>query len=385
MKVDGKNMRARDEYGDIIYELSTDKKVKDVWEIPYVGSTDSQRADYATQKPISLLERIIQASSNENMIVADFFVGSGTTAIAAQKLGRRFIASDINLNSIQTTRDKLVNLGAQFQKMKVQDGVNLYRNPAQTQDKLEKIVGLYKDNSLGAPWAGYIVSGEYGKMPVYLPSLEQYERTLDKGILTEIAMRHVMYVPDDVKRVVVYYVDIEDPEEIDQIISQRRNPLVDIDLRDLKELLSEYVSEDDADILEPELITIDLLTKVWQVKVNSFHSERVNNKINEYNNKKQLQALKAKEKEKIVKFEPKLLSDTELETIEWVSLDCTASEGVEWHSDAEVKIEKNCHVRRNGGKETKEYWDGTIRTIDERKPLRIKIRNICGDETIFPL
>lgn len=385
VKVDGKNMRARDEYGDIIYELSTDKKVKDVWEIPYVGSTDSQRADYATQKPISLLERIIQASSNENMIVADFFVGSGTTAIAAQKLGRRFIASDINLNSIQTTRDKLVNLGAQFQKMKVQDGVNLYRNPAQTQDKLEKIVGLYKDNSLGAPWAGYIVSGEYGKMPVYLPSLEQYERTLDKGILTEIAMRHVMYVPDDVKRVVVYYVDIEDPEEIDQIISQRRNPLVDIDLRDLKELLSEYVSEDDADILEPELITIDLLTKVWQVKVNSFHSERVNNKINEYNNKKQLQALKAKEKEKIVKFEPKLLSDTELETIEWVSLDCTASEGVEWHSDAEVKIEKNCHVRRNGGKETKEYWDGTIRTIDERKPLRIKIRNICGDETIFPL
>lgn len=385
VKVDGKNMRARDENGDIIYELSTDKKVKDVWEIPYVGSTDSQRADYATQKPISLLERIILASSNENMIVADFFVGSGTTAIAAQKLGRRFIASDINLNSIQTTRDKLVNLGAQFQKMKVQDGVSLYRNPAQTQDKLEKMVGLYKDSSLGAPWAGYIVSGEYGKMPVYLPSLEQYERTLDKGILTEIAMRHVMYVPDDVKRVVVYYVDIEDSEEIAQIISQRRNPLVDIDLRDLKELLSEYVSEDDADISEPELITIDLLTKVWQVRINSFHSERVNNKINEYNNKKQLQALKAQKKEETVKYEPLLLSETELETIEWVSLDCTASEGDEWHSDAEVKIEKNCHVRRNGGKETKEYWDGTIRTIDERKPLRIKIRNICGDETIFPL
>lgn len=385
VKVDGKNMRARDENGEIIYELSTDKKVKDVWEIPYVGSTDSQRADYATQKPISLLERIIQASSNENMTVADFFVGSGTTAIAAQELGRRFIASDININSIQTTRDKLVNLGAKFQKMKVLDGVSLYRNPAQTQDKLEKIVGLYKDSSLGAPWAGYIVNGEYGKMPVYLPSLEQYERTLDKGVLTEIAMRHVMYVPDDVKRVVVYYVDIEDPEEIDKIISQRRNPLVDIDLRDLKELLSEYVSEDDADISEPELITIDLLTKVWQVKVNSFHSERVNNKINEYNNKKQLQVLKAQEKEKKVKYEPILLSDTELETIEWVSLDCTASEGDEWHSDAEVKIEKNCHIRLNGGKETKEYWDGTIRTIDERKPLRIKIRNICGDETIFPL
>ena len=385
-KVDGRMVNARDEEGNVLYRETDERIIDDVWRIPMLQPADTKEPrDYNTQKPEDLLERIIKASSNEGMIVADFFGGSGTTAIVAQKLGRRFITCDINVNAIQIMRDSLENLGAQFQKMKVQDGVSLCRNPAQTQDKLEKMVGLYKDSSLGAPWAGYVVSGEYGKMPVYLPSLEQYERTLDKGVLTEIAMRHVMYVPDDVKRVVVYYVDIEDPEEIDQIISQRRNPLVDIDLRDLKELLSEYVAEDDADISEPELITIDLLTKVWQVKVNSFHSERVNNKINEYNNKKQLQALKAKEKEKTVKFEPILLSDTELETIEWVSLDCTASEGDEWHSDAEVKIEKNCYIRRNGGKVTKEYWDGTVCTIDENKPLRIKIRNICGDETIFQL
>jgi len=385
-KVDGRMVNARDEEGNVLYRETDERIIDDVWRIPMLQPADTKEPrDYNTQKPEDLLERIIKASSKEGMVVADFFGGSGTTAIVAQKLGRRFITCDINVNAIQIIRDSLVNLGAKFQKMKVQDGVSLYRNPAQTQDKLEKMVGLYKDNSLGAPWAGYIVSGEYGKMPVYLPSLEQYERTLDKGVLTEIAMRHVMYVPDDVKRVVVYYVDIEDPEEIDKIISQRRNPLVDIDLRDLKELLSEYVSEDDADISEPELITIDLLTKVWQVRINSFHSERVNNKINEYNNKKQLQALKAQGKEKTVKLEPILLSGTELETIEWVSIDCTASEGDEWHSDAEVKIEKNCHVRCNGGKETKEYWDGTIRTIDERKPLRIKIRNICGDETIFPL
>ena len=158
-----------------------------------------------------------------------------------------------------------------------------------------------------------------------------------------------------------------------------------IELCDLKQKLSEYVAEDDAELSAPELIEMDLLTKVWQVRVSSFHSERVNNKINEYNNKKQLQALKVKDKDKEVKFTPILLSDTELETIEWVSLDCTTAEGDKWHSDAEVKIEKNCHVRRNGGKETKELWDGTIRTQDERKPLRMKIRNICGDETVFVL
>jgi len=385
VKVNGKNMRARDENGNIIYDISTDKNIKDVWTIPYIGSTDSQRVDYATQKPEALLERIIKASSNEGMLVADFFAGSGVTAAVAQKLGRRFITCDVNQNSILTTRDRLVNLGARFQKMKVQDGVSLYRNPAQTQDRLEKMVGLYKDDSLGEPWAGYQVSGEYGKVPVYLPSLEQYERTLDPGTMTDIAQRHVMYLPDDVKRVRVYFVDIEDPEETERIIRQCKNPLVKIELCDLKKLLSEYVAEDDADLSAPELIEVDLLTKVWQVRVNSFHSERVNNKINEYNNKKQLQALKAKEKDKEVAFKPILLSETELETIEWLSLDCTAADGEEWHSDAEVKIEKNCHVRRNGGKETKEPWDGTIRTQDKRKPLRLKIRNICGDETVLDL
>ena len=91
IKVDGKNMRARDDNGNIIYEESTEKKVKDVWNIPYIASTDSQRVDYATQKPEALLERIIKSSSNEGMTVADFFCGSGVTAAVASKLGRKFI------------------------------------------------------------------------------------------------------------------------------------------------------------------------------------------------------------------------------------------------------------------------------------------------------
>ena len=116
------------------------------------------------------------------------------------------------------------------------------------------------------------------------------------------------------------------------------------------------------------------------MRVERFHSDRVNRKIDEYNQKKELQSLKGKG----LKSEPIHLSESELETIEWVSLDCTAEEGTEWHSDAEVKIEKDCHVRRNGTL-AKEFWDGTIRTKDEKRPLRIKVRNICGDETICKL
>ena len=66
-----------------------------------------------------------------------------------------------------------------------------------------------------------------------------------------------------------------------------------------------------------------------------------------------------------------------LELIEYLSVDCTAVEG-EWHSDSEIKVDKLGYVIRNGVK-TKEFWDGSIRS--DKRPLRLKIRNICGDET----
>ena len=72
-----------------------------------------------------------------------------------------------------------------------------------------------------------------------------------------------------------------------------------------------------------------------------------------------------------------------LEAIEMVSLDCTmAEEKARWHSDSEIKIEKDSTVIINGRK-TSDFWDGTIHA--DTKPLRMKIRNICGDETIIAL
>ena len=69
-----------------------------LWDdIPPVNSQAEERVDYATQKPIELLERIINSSSNEKMLVADFFGGSGVTASAAYKLDRRFIHCDIGI------------------------------------------------------------------------------------------------------------------------------------------------------------------------------------------------------------------------------------------------------------------------------------------------
>ena len=68
--------------------------MRDVWEIPYINSQAQERVGYPTQKPETLIERIIKASSHEGDVVLDAFVGGGTTAVVAQRLGRRWIAMD---------------------------------------------------------------------------------------------------------------------------------------------------------------------------------------------------------------------------------------------------------------------------------------------------
>ncbi|WP_367703290.1 site-specific DNA-methyltransferase [Helicobacter pylori] len=95
---DGKNMRARDENGKVIYELSHERYVDTLWNIPIIGSTSTERVknnENLTQKPEKLLERVIQASSDENSIVLDFFAGSGTTCAVAHKLKRKYIGIEM--------------------------------------------------------------------------------------------------------------------------------------------------------------------------------------------------------------------------------------------------------------------------------------------------
>ncbi len=95
-------------------EKSQGTNMSDVWEIPMIqGSASMERAitsNYATQKPEALLKRIILASSNEGDIVADFFCGSGTTGAVAEKLGRRWIMSDLSKFAIHTTRKRLMDI-----------------------------------------------------------------------------------------------------------------------------------------------------------------------------------------------------------------------------------------------------------------------------------
>lgn len=344
-------------------------------DIKPINSQAKEKEGYATQKPEALLERIIKASSNKGMVVADFFGGSGVTAAVANKLNRKFIHSDININSIQTARDRLKSNGASFAIKKVQDGVTLYRNPIQTKDAITRIIlGLRVDPSIGSMWVGSIMDTTYGSSPVYVPDLmDSSSRVLDIVTLNRIINDAMPQLPPTTKRVIIYYVDIIDRQELEDFIKDNNDTVIEIELRDLKELLDNVVLQDDVEYTVSEDPT--KMVDIFTVAITRFYSDQVSHKINEFNQKAMANSKK--------KFVPIELSLEGMEAIEMVSLDCTTTEeNAPWHSDSEIKIEKDSTITINGRK-TSDFWDGTIHA--DTKPLRMKIRNICGDETIITL
>ena len=85
--------------------------IQSLWDdITGIGAASSEGTDYPTQKPEKLLDRILRTSSNEGDLVADFFVGSGTTSAVAEKLGRKWIATDLGKFGIHTTRKRLIGV-----------------------------------------------------------------------------------------------------------------------------------------------------------------------------------------------------------------------------------------------------------------------------------
>lgn len=350
--------------------------LNDVWsDIQFLRGNDPIRTGYPTEKPPLLIERIIEASCNPGMVVADFFGGSGVTASVAAKNKRKFIHVDINENSITTTRDRLVKENAEFKRLEIQDGVSFFRNPIQT-DKLipSLITGLVSDRTLSNYWCGVINNSKLGKMPVFIPKLVSGNeaRVVSVATVHKLIYEQLSQL-ENVKKVIIYYIDLEDKPLIDEYIKTHNNTGIDIEFRDLKIVLDNLVAQDEAEF-EVRQIPDGVLTK-WEVNVLSFVSDRVKRKIDEFNDKSTFNNI---ENSKTI-----CLSDNGLEAIEWISVDCTTSDlNAPWNSSQEIRIETDCYISVNG-KKTKSFWDGKIKS--DEKPLRIKIRNICGDESTFAI
>jgi len=102
-------------YRKIYEDTYPGQMVQNVWvDIPIVNPMADERLGYPTQKPEALLERIVQASSNEGDLVGDFFTGSGTTSAVAEKLGRKWIATDLGKFAVHTTRKRLIGVQRQL-------------------------------------------------------------------------------------------------------------------------------------------------------------------------------------------------------------------------------------------------------------------------------
>jgi len=339
----------------------------DVWNIAIVNSMADEKQDYATQKPEELLEHIIKASSNKGMIVADFFSGSGTTAKVANDLGRKFISCDIGINALQTTRDRLVKAGASFDVLKIQDGLRLFRNPAQTTAKIFSIIDGFKsrnDLNLNDFWDGGIAQPKGTYSPVKFSGIHD---KLTKELL-DVYLEEIYKLEDTTNKaneVFIFYAhkDLEiDQNYLNKQLNKSAKTELKVKLVSLDGLLGEkrdaLFTPDNADI------KISKQGGKYKVEIKKFFSPYLKNKIDDYNAKKTKKGTLEQDLSKAVK-----ISSNGLELIEAVQFDTTLQKV--WKSNPELEDKAGIKEKIKG-----------VYTLDTGK-FKIKIRNIAGDEIII--
>ncbi|MEW6238276.1 MAG: site-specific DNA-methyltransferase [Candidatus Omnitrophota bacterium] len=181
----GKTVYKKDINGDC--ELLEDKRgvpLSDVWEIPYLNPKAKERTGYPTQKPILLLERIIQLVTDKGDLVLDPFCGSGTTLVAAELLKREFIGIDISKDAIAICKER-VRAPIRTESFLLQKGKSAYVNQSHEINKLLEIIGAVPvQRNKGID--GFLKYGDIVKpIPVKIQrsneSLEEAEKLLVKA------------------------------------------------------------------------------------------------------------------------------------------------------------------------------------------------------------
>lgn len=330
----------------------------DVWEISGVFNMSKEYTSYNTQKPEALLERIIKASSNEGMIIADFFGGSGVTAKKAYEMNRKFITCDIGTNSIQTIRDRLKKAGAKFEILDIKDGLDLFRNPTQTMKKLFTLCSGEERNSeseYSAFWNGII---PYNKKMVYSKIIDN-SKILDENyldyIITQIEQDHINDEQPEYIILYVYKTDTITQGLINKKLKEKSDDFK-ISLVSIESILKER--QEQLNMPNSARISIKKISdNNYDVKILNYFSSYLKNKVDKEN-------LKRVNKKSINQIE---LSDNGYEFIEMVSFDTTLNE--EWTSNYEEKYE------------AKDQTSGIFHLKTNK--FKIKIRDIAGDELIL--
>lgn len=344
------------------------KIIEDWWvDISDIGKTHNEDLNYPTQKIEKLLVRIIKASSNKNMIIGDFFAGSGTTAKVANDLNRKFISCDIGTNSLQTSRDRLASVGADFDVLKIKDGLRLFRNPAQTTAKIFSIIDGFKNRTeleLNEFWDGGIAQKNGTYVPVKFSGIhEKLTKELLDVFLEEIYL--LEDISNRVNEVVIIYAhkDFEiDQQYLNKKIHESGKSTLIVKLVSLDSLLGEKGSY----LFTPDNSTVKVTKQgsKYKVEIKNYFSPYLKNKIDDFNVKKTKKGTINQDLSKAL-----TLSENGLELIESVQFDTTLDKV--WKSNRELEDKAG----------VKEKIKGTY-LLDTNK-YKIKIRNIAGDEIII--
>ncbi|MBR2786114.1 MAG: site-specific DNA-methyltransferase [Clostridia bacterium] len=137
----GKCVYKTDENGNVVTE--NEKKgvpLSDVWEIPFLNPKAKERVGYPTQKPILLLEKIIQIATDEGDVVLDPFCGSGTTLVASKLLNRKYIGIDFSKDAIAIAENR-VNNPIKTESELLNSGIEKYRNKSEKELEILSSIG----------------------------------------------------------------------------------------------------------------------------------------------------------------------------------------------------------------------------------------------------
>lgn len=136
----GKSIYKCDKNGEVVFGKSKKRvPLSDVWDIPYLNPKAKERVGYPTQKPVILLEQIIKLVTDENDIVFDPFMGSGTTLVAAKMLNRRYIGVDISEKAVELAEMRLDSL-IKTESSLLKKGKKAYRNLSENQMNILKSI-----------------------------------------------------------------------------------------------------------------------------------------------------------------------------------------------------------------------------------------------------
>ena len=218
----GKTVYAKDKNGKMVHsDVKKGVPLNDVWEIPYLNPKAKERVGYPTQKPILLLERIIEISSNEGDVILDPFCGSGTTLVAGKLNNRKVIGIDESAEAIELTKSRLAH-PVKSESSLLKKGKAAYQNVDYVVEKLLHdfdYIPVQRNSGIDA-----ILKKTYQNSPILIriqkdnETLEDAIKSLHKAVIVKASKKSFLIRTNDMQSLFKHDDEISNIEIVNSTI-----------------------------------------------------------------------------------------------------------------------------------------------------------------------